>query len=122
VFPGGVGRRSRKDRELAVTRLPTARPNHDERPVLQVGDSRSMNTAMETIYGHVHIAETVIALMLAGFAAVVGYVAICYRDGSGRMPSPRTKTIALEFSVAAGLVAFVIWLTVFIASADSRQA
>lgn len=81
-----------------------------------------MNTTIETIYGHVPITETVVALMLAAFAAVVGYVAVRYRDSSGRMPSSRTKTIALEFSVAVGLVAFVIWLTVFIASANSRQA
>lgn len=81
-----------------------------------------MNTTIEIIYGHVHITETVIALVLAGFAAVVGYVAVGYRDSSERMPSSRTKTIALEFSVAVGLLAFVIWLTVFNASANFRQA
>lgn len=99
-----------------------AQLNHDERPVVQVGDPRSMNTTVEMIYGHIHITETVIALTLAAFAAIVGYVAARYRDGSGRMATSRTKAIALEFSVAVGLVAFVIWLTVFIVSANSRQA
>ena len=120
--PGSAGRRSREDRELGDEAADGPPPPQREADVLQAGDSRSTNTTIEMIYGHVHLTETVIALTLAGFAAFVGYVAIRYRDSPERMPSSRTKTIALGFSVTVGLLAFVIWLTVFVASADSRRA
>jgi cytochrome c oxidase subunit 2 len=84
------------------------------------GAVRTLNTS--SIFAHVFTTETVIAAaVFAAVTLITVFAVIRYRDKEGRAPSRRTKANVLEACVALGLLGFAIWLTVFTASANSRE-
>lgn len=91
--------------------------------VVHVADPRTVHTVALAVPGRVHLAEAMAAAaVLALFAATVAFVSVRYRDRGGRAAPSGSRRNALEVSVALGVMAFVVWLSVFIASADSKRA
>lgn len=75
-----------------------------------------------SVFDHIFTVEVAIAAAVFAFVvALIGFAVVRYRDRPGREASRRTAAHVLEASAALALLGFAIWLTVFTASANSRE-